>query len=102
MQLFTTKVEFCGHVLTGGTRSPCPTKLLSVQKWERPKDIHELRSFLGLTNYYSSYVPNYASLTVPLNAYLQVNRVDGKKGSKKPILWTEEGVRAFEDLKKKH
>jgi hypothetical protein len=97
--LFTTKVEFCGHVLTQGTRSPAPKKLLSIQKWELPITVTALRAFLGLTNYYSSYVPNYASLAAPLTSKLQLNREDGKKGSKKVVLWLEDEVRAFEAMK---
>ena len=30
--LFTTEVEFCGHVLREGRREPAPGKLLSIQK----------------------------------------------------------------------
>jgi hypothetical protein len=52
--LFATRVEFCGHVLRQGTRSPAPKKLLSTQKWELPVTVTALRAFLGLTNYYSS------------------------------------------------
>ena len=81
--LFSTSVEFCGHVLTQGTRSPAPKKLLSIQKWEIPKTVTALRAFLGLTNYYSSYVPNYAALAAPLTSKLQLNRENGKKVRKK-------------------
>ncbi len=55
--------------------------------------------FLGLTNYYSSYVHNYAALTAPLMGNLQVNRLDGKKGSLKPVAWDDECRAAFEALK---
>jgi len=96
---FTTKVEFCGYIPTQGTRSPAPKKLLSIQKWELPKTVTALRAFLGLTNYYSNYVQNYAHYAAPLTSKLCLNRVDGKKGSKKVLLWTEEEIAAFEDMK---
>ena len=34
---FMREVEFCGHILRDGTRSPAPGKLLPIQKWECPK-----------------------------------------------------------------
>ena len=34
VQLFMTKVEFCGHVLHDGKRYPAPGKLMALQKWE--------------------------------------------------------------------
>ena len=58
-----------------------------------------LRAFLGLANYYSSYVKGYAEVAGPLMSMLQLNRQDGKKGSKKGLKWTETTKQAFEDLK---
>ena len=61
-RIFVPEVEFCGHILGGGTRRPAPGKLLAIEKWETPTTITQLRSFLGFTNYYSSYVKEYAKL----------------------------------------
>ena len=97
--LFTTEVEFCGHVLRDGRREPAPGKLLSIQKWDLPRTVTQLRGFLGLTNYYSSYVPQYAEYAGPLMAKLQLNREDGKKGSTKPIVWKESDKESFRRLK---
>ncbi len=97
---FFKEVEFCGHILREGKRSPAPEKLLSIQKWELPATIIELSRFLGLTNYYSCYVPNYSTFAAPLMSKLQVGRVEGKKGSVKPVEWDEDSRLAFENLKK--
>ena len=97
---FMKQVEFCGHVLKEGKREPAPGKLLSIQKWELPRTISQLRGFLGLTNYYSSYVDHYANYAGPLMSKLQVNRIDGKKGSQKALIWKKSEIEAFEELKK--
>ena len=97
--LFMREVEFCGHVLREGRRSPAPGKLNAIQKWERPKTISQMRGFLGLTNYYSGYVKDYANLAAPLMDTLKVGREDGKKGSKKPLKWGAKEEAAFEALK---
>jgi hypothetical protein len=52
-------------------------------------DVNCNSGFLGLTNYYSSYVKNYAALAAPLMGKLQVNRLDCKKGSLKPVEWDD-------------
>jgi hypothetical protein len=75
--LFLREVEFCGHVLREGRRSPAPGKLRAIQKWERPRTISQMRGFLGLTNYYSGYVRGYANLAAPLMDTLKVGREDG-------------------------
>ncbi len=55
---------------------------------------------MGVTNYFSGYVPKYAELAAPLSAKLCVNREDGKKGSRKPVSWKDGDVRAFEEMKR--
>ena len=66
VQMFMRQVEFCGHILSEGKRRLAPSKLMAVQKWEVPKTVTQLRGFLGLTNYYSTYVKNYAHMAGPL------------------------------------
>lgn len=72
---------------------------MTVQKFEIPKTITALRGFLGLTNYYAEYVPQYSHLAAPLMEKLKVPREDGRKGSKKKIEWSTDDVVAFEQLK---
>ena len=78
-KFFQLEVEFCGHILRDGQRFPGPGKLIPLQKWEIPTTITALRSFLGLTNYFSEYVEHYAEMAAPLMAKLKVSREDGKK-----------------------
>ena len=98
-KFFVKEVEFCGHILGDGTRRPAPGKLMAIEKWEVPKTIHELRAFLGFTNYYSIYIKEYAKVVARLQDKLKVSREEGKKGSKKKISWDEEDQAAFEDIK---
>ena len=100
VQMFMREVEFCGHILREGRRSPAPGKLMALQKWELPRVVTQLRGFLGLTNYYSSYVKEYADMAGPLTSKLQLNKQEGKKGSQKVLKWTHEEIQAFENLKK--
>ena len=66
----------------------------------KAQKISALRAFLGFTNYYSSYIPNYATYVHKLQDKLKVGRQEGKKGSKKAISWDEEDEKLFVDLKK--
>ena len=97
--LFTREVEFCGHVLFNGTRRPMPKKLSAIQNWEAPKNVTQMRGFLGFTNYYAIYIPGYADLAAPLQEKLKLPRGEGKAGSKKAISWTPEDQQAFDKIK---
>ena len=37
-----------------------PTKVEVVTKWERPKNVFEAHSFLGLAGYYRRFVENFS------------------------------------------
>jgi hypothetical protein len=52
--------------------------------------------FLGLTNFFSSYFQKLCSTVM---GKLQVHRLDGKKGSLKPVAWDDESRAAFEECK---
>ena len=66
VHLFMTMIKFCGHILFDGKRRAAPSKLQAVADWqpEMIKSITQLRGFLGLAQYYSSYV-NFAKIARP-------------------------------------
>ena len=99
--LFLREVEFAGHVVGHRQRLPMHGKLASLHHWEKPQNISELRSFIGFCNYYSGYVRMYAELSGPLRKMLQVDKFDGRKGSKKKLAWTPEAEDAFSRLKER-
>jgi len=39
----------------------------AVEEWTVPRDLHELRAFLGLVGYYMQYIPRFAGVAQPLN-----------------------------------
>ena len=97
---FVREVEFCGQVLSNGTRRPMPGKLMAIEKWEAPRNVTQLRGFLGFTNYYAIYLPGYATLAARLQEKLKVPKGAGKKGSRLPITWEQEDQEAFEAIKR--
>ncbi|XP_073275402.1 uncharacterized protein [Primulina huaijiensis] len=79
--------------------SPWGAPVLSVKKdgsmrlyWPRPKNVTEIRSFLGLAGYYRKFVEGFSSIAIPLTKLTQ-------KNSK--FQWSEECEQSFETLKKK-
>ena len=96
---FVRSVEFCGHVLENGTRRPAPGKIVALERWDKPDSVRELRGFLGLANYYSGYVQNYASIATPLIEMLK-NLPKHKNGKKIGLTWNASANEAFLKLKR--
>ncbi|GFU28168.1 retrovirus-related Pol polyprotein from transposon 297 [Trichonephila clavipes] len=86
------RVKFLGHVVGSGQHSPDPGKVESIKNISVPTTKKEIRSFLGLTSYYREYIPNFASLVLPLTE-LTRNRVPNI------IPWNEVAEQAFTKLK---
>ena len=66
--LFYTQVKYIGNILHEGQRSPAPGKVAAVREWSEdmigtPK---HMKSSLGICNWYSIYILNYASLAASL------------------------------------
>ena len=57
-----------------------------------PPSVTELKSYLGLLDYYGKFLPNLATTLLPLHDLLQTDR---------PLKWTKECERAFVKSKKK-
>ncbi|GJR85442.1 cytochrome P450 78A7-like protein [Tanacetum coccineum] len=66
-------------------------KIKAIQDWESPTKVTELRSFLGLVNYYRRFIMGYSAIASPLTDLLKKN---------KAWIWDEECQAAFESLKK--
>ena len=73
---------------------------MAIEKWSGPNNVKALRAFLGFTNYYSSFVKNYAAVIATLQDGLKVSEADGKAGSHVKIAWVEIQEQAFKNIKK--
>ena len=61
-----------------------------ILKWPVPKNLHELRSFMGLANYLRIFFVGYSEIALPLNALIKGNTT---------FIWIERQQRSFDELK---
>ena len=89
-RFFQPSVEYLGHCINSEGVHTSDSKVKAIVEAPAPRNVTELRSFLGLVNYYGKFVPNLASLLHPLHQLLRAET---------RWIWTKECQRSFDNAK---
>jgi len=92
-KFFVSEIKFLGHIInTEGIKTDME-KIETIRKFEKPRCVKHVRSFLGLTNYYRKFIEGYSKYAKPLELLINTKN--------KNIVWTNECEIAFKKLKEK-
>ncbi|KAK6310310.1 hypothetical protein J4Q44_G00183650, partial [Coregonus suidteri] len=59
-------VTYLGHKITVQGLCPVEDKVRAIKDAPNPKNVSELRSFLGMVNYYGKFLPELSTVLAPL------------------------------------
>ena len=85
------EVEYLGHRINSQGLQSAESKVDAITEAPPPKDVSELKSFLGMVNYYGKFLPNLATTLAPLYRLLRKENA---------WHWGREQTQAFERVKK--
>jgi transposase InsO family protein len=85
------EVMFLGHILTADGIKMDPEKQKGILEYPAPQNLKQVRSIVGMANYYRKFIPNFSELVRPLTELTKKNH---------EFVWSKECIKAFEDLKK--
>jgi hypothetical protein len=84
------EVAYLGHLVSANGVSPDVNKVKAIKSFPLPRNVRDVRAFLGLAGYYRSFIPNFAALSKPLT---QLTRKDVT------FYWLEPQQTSFDALK---
>ncbi|EGD79431.1 hypothetical protein PTSG_12973 [Salpingoeca rosetta] len=65
------ELEYLGHLVSKHGVKPNPAKIDAIFSMPAPKDVRELRAFLGMAGFYRRFVDKFAEIGAPLYALLR-------------------------------
>ena len=90
-QFVLPSVEYPGHRISAQGLQPTTEKVNAIQNAPQPRNVSQLKSFLGLINYYCKFLPDISSKLAPLYKVLHKNT---------PWSWRAEQEEAFKRAKR--
>ena len=60
------RVDYLGHRIASNGLEPAASKVATIVNAPSPRNVTELRSLLGLVNYYRMFLPDVATILAPL------------------------------------
>lgn len=110
-KFFQTSVRYLGHIVSQHGVETDPQKVEALKTWPSPRNLKELRSFLGFAGYYRRFIQGFSKIAKPLNdltaGYPPLRESSCVKGTsgryfqpKEPFgaRWTEGCQEAFETV----
>ncbi|KAL5834953.1 hypothetical protein ACOSQ4_014450 [Xanthoceras sorbifolium] len=89
-EFWLPEIAFLGHIVSAEGIKADPKKIEAIVEWKPPRNVTEVRSFLGLAGYYRRFVKGFSSIASPLTKLLHKNvRFE----------WTDRCQAAFDRLK---
>ena len=89
-EFWMNEVSFLGHIVSKEGIRVDPKKIEVVVEWKQPRNVTELRNFLGLAGYYRRFVKGFSMTAAPMTRLLQKNV---------KYEWSEKCQRSFDKLK---
>ena len=78
--------SYLGHVISAEGLHTEETKVRAIVEAPEPQNFGELRSFLGMVNYYGTFLPDLATTLLPLVCSVSLPPGDGDRSREKHLI----------------
>ena len=87
-----TEITYLGHLLNGRGISIDKEKIDFIRKLPRPKNVKQVKRFLGMVNYHRNFIKNFSEIALP------ITKLTSKR---EKFSWNDEHQCAFDNIQEK-
>ena len=87
---YQKKIHYLGNIISEDGIAVDPEKIEAIKEWSAPKNVSEVRSFMGLVGYYRRFIAGFSRIAHPITSLQR---------KEKKFHWIEECERSFQRLK---
>ena len=65
-EFYQGRIQYLGHVISEEGISVDPDKIKAITEWPIPRDVFDIRSFMGITGYYQRFSEGFSKIAYPI------------------------------------
>jgi hypothetical protein len=88
---YQEQIHYLGHIISKDGIAIDPEKIEAIREWSVPKNVAEVRSFVGLASYYRNFIEGFSRIAHPITSLQR---------KEKKFQWTKDCEKRFQRLKK--
>jgi hypothetical protein len=86
---YQRQIHYLGHIISKKGIVVDPEKVEAIREWSTPRNVAEVRSFMGLAGYYRKFIAGFSRIAYPITSLQR---------KEKKFQWTEECESIFQRL----
>ena len=65
---YQNRIHYLGHIISEEGIAVDPEKIEAIKGWKTPKNVIEVKSFMGLASYYKRFIVGFSRISHPITS----------------------------------